>query len=41
MFKMGKGGKKPVPKWEKRKSRKKHFWVTKQGNKGITNWGRF
>ena len=27
---------KPVPKWEKRKSRKKHFWVTKQGNKGIS-----
>ena len=32
---------KPVPKWEKRKSRKKHFWVTKQGNKGFTNRGRF
>ena len=41
MFKMGKGGTKPVPKWEKGKSRKKHFWVTKQGNKGITNRGRF
>ena len=30
-----------VPKWEKTKNWEKHFWVTKQGNQGITNRGRF
>ena len=31
----------PVPKWEKTKSGKKIFWLTKRGNKVIKNWGRF
>ena len=31
----------PVPKWEKTKKWKKFFWVTKRGNKSITNRGRF
>ena len=29
----------PVPKWEKTKKWEKVFWVTKRGNKGITNRG--
>ena len=29
----------PVAKWEKTKKWEKGFWVTKRGNKGITNRG--
>ena len=28
-----------VPKWEKNEKWEKIFWVTKRGNKGITNRG--
>ena len=30
-----------VPKWEKTKKWEKMFWITKRGNKRITNQGRF
>ena len=30
----------PLPKWEKRKKWENVFWVTKRGNKGITNRGK-
>ena len=30
----------PVPKWEKTKKWEKILWVTKRGNKGITNRGK-
>ena len=31
----------PIPKWKKTKKCEKTFWITKWGNPGITNWGRF
>ena len=30
----------PLPKWEKTKKWENVFWVTKRGNKGITNRGK-